>query len=70
MDSATILALWNVLLCLFILYFPGIVCGVITIICLKTKKKILGIVAGIATLALVLISSLILYWVVDFMMSW
>lgn len=69
MDSE-ILALWNVFLCLLILYAPGLMCGVVTIACFIKKKKKLGIVTGIATLVLVGISSMILYWVVDFIMSW
>lgn len=63
--SSTILAIWNVLLILLILYAPGLISLFAAIICFICKRKIPGIVLIIITVLFFAISSLILYWVLD-----
>ena len=63
--SSTILAICNVILILLILYAPGLISLIAAIICFIRKRKILGIVLIIIALLLFAISSLILYWVLD-----
>lgn len=63
--SSTILAIWNVILILLILYAPGLISLFAAIICFIRKRKIPGIVLIIIAVLLLVISSLILYWVLD-----
>ena len=63
--SSTILAIWNVLLVLLILYAPGLISLFAAIICFIRKRKIPGIVLIIIAVLFLAISSLILYWVLD-----
>ena len=63
--SSTILAIWNVLLVLLILYAPVFISLFAAIRCFNRKRKIPGIVLIIIAVLFLAISSLILYWVLD-----
>lgn len=63
--SSIILGIWNVLLILLILYAPGLISLFFAIICFIRKRKIPGIVLIIIAVMFLAISSLILYWVLD-----
>ena len=63
--SSTILAIWNVLLVLLILYAPGLISLFASIACFISKKKIPGIVLIVISVLFFAVSSLILYWVLD-----
>lgn len=63
--SSSILAVWNVLIILLILYAPGLISLFVAIICFIHKRKIPGIVLIVLAVLFFTISSLILYWVLD-----
>lgn len=70
MNSETVLAIWNVFIVVLILYAPGIGCGVVALALFINKKWKLGLITSIVTLLLLITSSVVLYYAVDFMMSW
>lgn len=69
MGASEILALWNVLLCLIILYSPSLICGVIFIAAISNKKKIIAIITGVLMIVFGVVSSIILYHIISFITS-
>lgn len=67
--SSTILAMWNVLLVLLILYAPGLLSLFAAIRCIIRKKKIFGIILIIIAVLFLVISSVILYWALDWIFT-
>lgn len=63
--SSNILAIWNILLVLLILYAPGLISLFPAIICFICKKKIPGIILIIISVLFFIASTLILYFVLD-----
>jgi len=63
--SSSILAIWNVLLALLILYAPGLISLFAAILCFIRKRKILGIVLIVVSVLFFAVSSFILYFVLD-----
>lgn len=66
MGASEILALWNVFLCLVILYFPSLICVFVFIKAIFVKKRVFAVVTGLLTVAFGIISSVILYHIIDF----
>ena len=64
-SSSSILAIWNVLLALLILYAPGLISLFAAILCFIRKRKILGIVLIVVSVLFFAVSSFILYFVLD-----
>jgi len=69
MGSSAVLALWNILLCLIVLYSPSLICGVIFRKAILNKKKIIAIITGILIILFGVVSSIILYHIIDFIAS-
>ncbi|WP_298021328.1 hypothetical protein [uncultured Dysosmobacter sp.] len=63
-------AVWNILLWLFILYLPGLICAAAFIKAAAKRKKTHAVLLGILTIASVAASSLVLHAILDFMLSW
>jgi len=68
MRAVDVIAIWNVLLCLIILYSPSLICGVIFIAAIK-KKKTISIITGILMIVFGVVSSIILYHIINFITS-
>lgn len=63
--SSSILAIWNILLVLLILYAPGLISLFAAIVCFICKKKIPGIILITIAVLFFIVSTLILYFVLD-----
>lgn len=63
--SSSILAIWNVLLILLILYAPGLISLFAAIICFISKRKIPGSILIVISVLFFIVSTLILYFVLD-----
>jgi len=63
--SSIILAIWNILLVLLILYAPGLISLFVSIVCFICKKKIPGIIMITIAVLFFIVSTLILYFVFD-----
>lgn len=64
--SSIILAIWNILLILLILYAPGLISLFAAIVCFICKKKIPGIILIVISVLFFIVSSVILYLVLDY----
>lgn len=64
--SSTILAIWNVILILLLLYAPGLITLFFSLICFICKLKIPGIILIIISVLFFIGSSVILYLVLDY----
>lgn len=69
MRAVNVIAIWNVLLCLIILYSPSLICGVIFIAAISKKKKTISIITGILMIVFGVVSSIILYHIINFITS-
>lgn len=63
--SSIILAIWNILLILMILYAPGLISLFTAIVCFICKKKIPGIILIVISVLFFIVSSGILYLLLD-----
>lgn len=63
--SSSVLAIWNVLLLLLILYAPGLISLVAAITLFIRKRKISGIILIAVSVLFFIASTLILYFVLD-----
>ena len=68
-NADVVLALWNVLLCIAILYAPSLICGKIFLKAVSEKKKHIAALTGALTVAFAVGSSFILYHIVGFITS-
>lgn len=69
MNADIVLALWNVLLCIIILYAPSLICGKLFIKAVSGKKKHIAVLTGVLALVFAVGSSFILYHIIDFITS-